>query len=55
MEKLKTKGIMDFIAEDGSLSTKITYEEFKNKKAAPNNSDDGIKEAFEAYCTILNR
>lgn len=55
MEKLKAKGIMDFIAEDGSLTTKITYEEFKNKEAAPDNSDDEIKEAFEAYCTILNR
>ena len=46
---------MDFIAEDGSLTTKITYEEFKNKEAAPDNSDDEIREAFEAYCTILNR
>ena len=46
---------MDFIAEDKSLTTKITYEEFENKKAAPGNSDDGIEEAFEAYLAILNR
>ena len=55
MNKVKTKGIMDFIKEDKSLSKKITYEEYENKKAVPKNSDIPIEKAYEAYLTVLER
>ena len=51
----KIKGLKEFLTEDASLTEKLTYEEFQEKKAAPGNSDDGIYEAYEAYCTALEK
>lgn len=55
MKKYKTKGLQEFLAEDTSLTEQVTYAEFQNKKAAPNNTNDRISEAYKAYCTALER
>ncbi|MDE6664442.1 MAG: hypothetical protein K2K46_14045 [Lachnospiraceae bacterium] len=49
------KGLYDFLAEDAGLTDKITVEEFQNKKAVPNNSDDEIDKVYKTYCTLLEK
>lgn len=48
------KGLQEFLKEDKSLTECMDYEEFESKKAAPNNSDDRIMDAYQAYCTAKN-
>ena len=55
MKNNKTKGLQDFLTEDASLTEKVTYEEFQNRKAAPNNTDDMIAEAYKAYRDALEK
>lgn len=49
------KGLQEFLKEDVSLTEKISYEEFEEKKAAPGNSDDGISEAYRTYRAELEK
>lgn len=52
---IKPKGLKDYLAEDPSLSEKITYEEFQRRQnASADIKDDGVAEAYEAYCKIIN-
>lgn len=51
--KIKPKSCMDFIAEDESLSKKMTAEEYENNKFAPENSDESLSEAYTAYKKIM--
>lgn len=53
-ETVKRKGLQDFLNEDSSLTEKITYEEFLDKKLAPNNSDDPIEEVYWDYRRIID-
>jgi len=50
MEYTTVKGLQQFLDEDASLKEKFTYEEFMNKKSAPDNSDVTIDEAYRVYC-----
>lgn len=51
---IKQKGLQDYLAEDPSLSEKITYEEFQRRQNAPAEiKDDGVTEAYESYCKIV--
>lgn len=54
-KKLEVKGLQDFLAEDESLAEKMTYADYQNKKSAPDNSDRGISEVYETYCTLLEK
>lgn len=53
MEKNKTKGLQEFLAEDSSLMERMTYAEFQSKKAAPDNTDDPLPDVYKAYCDAL--
>lgn len=55
MKKYKTKGLQEFLAEDSSLTEQMTYAEFQDKKAAPNNTDDAIAEVYKAYRAALEK
>lgn len=52
---VKTKGLSDFLSEDKSLTDTFSYEEFCEKKAAPNNSDDILEDVYRAYRTALEK
>lgn len=49
---IKPKGLKDFLQEDRSLSTPMTYEEFNNSIQS-GFDDSGIDEAYEAYKRVL--
>lgn len=51
--KIKPKSCMDFIAEDESLSKKMTAEEYENNEFAPKNSDESLGEAYAAYKKVM--
>lgn len=55
MVKLEPKSCLDFITEDKSLSKKMTAEEYKNNKFAPENSDESLEKAYAAYKRILEK
>lgn len=46
---IKSKGLKEILEENPSLSREITYEEFVNGKAKPQNSDESIEEAYANY------
>ena len=49
---IKPKGLKEFLAEDKSLTTRMTYEEFTN--SVQSGFDDiGIEEAYETYKRVL--
>lgn len=52
---VKPKSYLDFIAEDESLTKKITLEEYENNKFAPENSDETIEEAYAAYKRVMKK
>lgn len=52
---VKPKSYLDFIAEDKSLTKKITLEEFENNEFAPENSDETIEEAYAAYKRVMEK
>lgn len=54
-DRIKGKGLREFLAEDSSLTNKMTYEEFQNKKAAPDNSDDDIDKVYRTYRTLTEK
>lgn len=51
--KIKPKSCMDFVAEDKSLSKKMTAEEYENNKFAPENSDESLSEAYATYKKVI--
>lgn len=51
--KFEPKSCMDFIAEDESLSVKMTAEEYENNEFAPANSDESLSEAYAAYKRVM--
>ncbi len=53
--KIKPKSCLDFIAEDESLSTKMTAEDYENNKFAPENSDESLNEAYAAYKRVMEK
>lgn len=50
---IKPKSCMDFIAEDESLSKKMTAEEYENNEFAPKNSDESLGEAYATYKKVM--
>lgn len=52
---VKPKSYLDFIAEDESLTKKITLEEFENNEFAPENSDETVEEAYAAYKRVMEK
>lgn len=46
---IKSKGLKEILEENPSLSRKITYEEYVDGKANPQNSDDHIEIAYANY------
>lgn len=51
---IKPKSIQDFLDEDPSLTEKITYEEFIEKKAASKDNEEiSIEEAYDSYRRVL--
>lgn len=51
---IKPKGFKDFLAEDPSLTEKITYEEFvRRQQTTTTIKDDGVKDAYNAYLKVL--
>lgn len=55
MKNYKTKRLQEFLAEDPSLTEQMTYADFQDKKAAPNNTDDAIAEVYKAYREVLEK
>ena len=51
--KFEPKGCMDFIAEDETLSIKMTTEEYENNKFAPANSDESLSKAYMTYKKVM--
>lgn len=51
-KKIKPKGLKDFLEEDKSLTTPMTYKEFINSVQS-GFDDSGIEEAYEAYKRVL--
>lgn len=51
----EVKNLQKFLAEDRSLTEKMTYEQFQSKETAPNNSDDAIDAAYKGYCDALKK
>lgn len=51
--KFEPKSCMDFIAEDESLSKKMTAEEYENNEFAPKNSDESLGEAYAVYKKVI--
>ncbi|MCM1046954.1 MAG: hypothetical protein NC433_00820 [Clostridiales bacterium] len=52
---VKPKSYLDFIAEDKSLTKKMTLEEYENNEFAPENSDETIEEAYDAYKRVMEK
>lgn len=52
---VKPKSYLDFIAEDESLTKKMTLEEYENNEFAPENSDETIEEAYDAYKRVMEK
>ncbi len=52
-EKLKPKGLAEFLEEDSSLKEKITYDQYIQNGAVPENSDDELEKVYQVYCKIL--
>ena len=50
---VERKGLKDFLKDDPSLTKKISYEEYKNKKSTPNNSDEKLEKAYKDYKRIV--
>lgn len=50
-----TKGLEQFLEEDPSLRESISYTEFENKKAAPNNSDKKLAVVYQTYCDVVEK
>lgn len=46
---VKSKGLKEILAENPSLTRKITYEEYESGKANPQNSDESIEVAYANY------
>ncbi len=49
MQVIKSKGLKEILAENPSLRRKITYEEYMNGKAVPQNSDESIETAYANF------
>lgn len=49
---VKSKGIMDFVKEDPSLSEKKTFEELTK---LPPDDDFTVEEAYEGYQRVMER
>lgn len=52
MQGIRPKGLKEILAENKTLTKKITYEEYECGKAAPQNSDETIDAAYENYKSI---
>lgn len=51
---IKPKGLKEILAEDPSLTEEITYEEFvRRQQTTATIKDDGVEEAYNAYCKVL--
>lgn len=52
---IKPKGLQDFLAEDYSLTEKITFEEFvrRNQEMSIIHKNDGVEEAYNTYLKVL--
>ncbi|MDE7418110.1 MAG: hypothetical protein K2N44_17715 [Lachnospiraceae bacterium] len=48
-EVIKSKGFREILEESPSLLRKITYEEYADGKAVPQNSDEFIENAYANY------
>lgn len=48
-EAVKSKGLKEILEENPSLLRKITYEEYADGKAVPQNSDESIESAYANY------
>lgn len=55
IRKSAGKGLNDFLEDDISLKEMITHEEFKEKKAVPDNSDEEIAKVYETYCALVEK
>lgn len=50
---IKPKGLKEILAEDPSLTEKITYEEFvRRQQATATIKDDGVEDAYNAYLKV---
>lgn len=49
------KGLQDYLNEDQVLTTKITYQDYVDKKSSPVNSDCSITDAFDSYKRLMER
>ena len=52
---MKGKTLEDFLSDDISLREEISYQDFLEKKSAPNNSDVRIRDAYDGYCSALEK
>ena len=55
MNKPTIKSLQGFLNDDASLTEKVSYEQFLEKKTAPNNSDDALGEVYKAYCIAVEK
>ncbi len=49
MPTVRPKGLKEILAENKTLSQKITYEEYEAGKTIPKNSDETIEAAYANY------
>lgn len=52
MGEIIPKGLNEILNEDASLTEKITYKEFIERKTVPTNSDKTVKLAYDNYKKI---
>ena len=45
----ENKSIMDYVFESDTMMKKISYEDFKNHKHIPNNTDHNIEDVYTYY------
>lgn len=55
ISKPAVKGLQGFLADDMSLTERVTHEQFLEKKTAPNNSDDELGEVYKVYRAAVEK
>lgn len=55
MNQIMPKALDALINDDPSLKEKITYEDYKDGKSVPSNSDDRIEDVYADYRSYIEK
>lgn len=55
MTQTYLKDLQNYLDDDPGLQEQVTYEEYKEKKVAPGNTDDRLDEAYKYFRQLVEK